>query len=143
MWATLSWPTLETKRRIAVAHVDLCHVHRCWLGQAPSFLCSEFKSNSQTSYTGTQGENNRGTKVAKLNSTIFWWNFVLCVVVNTNYQIGNKVPKQASEYTVHNIIPLLSLKMLSLLQSIVLLVLNRQSKCLRKSSVQWISTMRR
>ena len=52
MRASLGWPTLETRRRNAVA----CLVHRCRLGQAPSFVCSKFKSNVQTGYTGTRGE---------------------------------------------------------------------------------------
>ena len=53
IWATLGWPTLETRRRNAVA----CLVHICHLGQAHSFLCSKFKSNAQTGYAGTRGEN--------------------------------------------------------------------------------------
>ena len=48
MRASLGWPTPETRRQNTKC--CLCLVHRCRLGQAPSFLCSKFQTNSQTGF---------------------------------------------------------------------------------------------
>ena len=48
---TLSWTTLEVRRR----HALLCQVHRCVTNQAPSYLCSKFTSNSSLHYAETCG----------------------------------------------------------------------------------------
>ena len=48
---TLVWTTLETRRQNAL----LCQVHRCITNQAPSFLCSNFTSDSSLHYAETRG----------------------------------------------------------------------------------------